>query len=71
MKMAAKTCPNCDRVAHVRTKSCPCGFDFLLAVPQPELEARVAAGRRAKERAHGGDINWSIFDQNLLTSGSL
>ncbi|KAG2469762.1 CP087 protein, partial [Polypterus senegalus] len=68
VKMATKSCPDCDQQIPVACKSCPCGYVFisrkLLNAKQsersvPTIESKSDAKRRRTERIRREKINSS------------
>ncbi|XP_031314380.1 UPF0547 protein C16orf87 homolog isoform X1 [Camelus dromedarius] len=69
VKMATKSCPECDQQVPVACKSCPCGYIFisrkLLNAKHPEkspssIENKHEAKRRRTERVRREKINSTV-----------
>ncbi|XP_033700334.1 UPF0547 protein C16orf87 homolog isoform X2 [Tursiops truncatus] len=69
VKMATKSCPECDQQVPVACKSCPCGYIFisrkLLSAKHPEkspssTENKHEAKRRRTERVRREKINSTV-----------
>lgn len=68
VKMATKSCPECDQQVPVACKSCPCGYIFisrkLLHAKRserlPSSESKIEAKRRRTERVKREKINYVV-----------
>ncbi|KAG8144082.1 hypothetical protein E2320_001201 [Naja naja] len=60
VKMATKSCPECDQQVPVACKSCPCGYIFISRKLLNAKQSRSDAKRRRTERVKREKINPTV-----------